>query len=135
MRTIKFRSKTLGDNNVWVFGDLHIRSAFAHIHTDLGTKSNIDTDTIGQFTGLYDKDGKEIYEGDLIEVNGRLFGIVEWHKDGYFFINDTIVGVRSDGGEYSPIGEMIRYFSNHGHDFSVIGNIHDNPELLKGGDQ
>ena len=131
MRTIKFRGKTLGDNNVWVFGDLHIRSAFAHIHTDLGTKSNIDTDTIDQFTGLYDKDGKEIYEGDLIEVNGRLFGIVEWHKDGYFFINDTIVGVRSDGGEYSPIGEMVRYFSNKGHDFSVIGNIHDNPELLK----
>lgn len=86
--------------------------------------------SLGQFTGLYDKDGKEIYEGDLIEVNGRLFGVVEWHKDGYFFINDTIVGVRSDGGEYSPIGEMVRYFSNQGYDFSVIGNIYDNPELL-----
>lgn len=114
----------------WVYGDLHLQSMIPHIHS-LGKKYPINPGTVGQFTGLYDKDGKEIYEGDLIEVNGRLFGVVEWHKDGYFFINDTIVGVRSDGGEYSPIGEMVRYFSNQGLDFSVIGNIYDNPELIK----
>ena len=109
-----------------------IKRKFSNLYMEIAENQwkGIQPETLGQFTGLYDKDGKEIYEGDLIEVNGRLFGVVEWHKDGYFFINDTIVGVRSDGGEYSPIGEMVRYFSNHGHDFSIIGNIHDNPELL-----
>ncbi len=143
MRTIKFRGKRV-DKDELVFGDLltgmgykkgkfYILPHLTYYPSDCNSLDGyeVETETVGQFTGLYDKDGKEIYEGDLIEVNGRLFGVVEWHKDGYFFINDTIVGIRSDGGSYSPIGEMVRYFSNHGHDFSVIGNIHDNPELLK----
>lgn len=130
MRTIKFRGKTTKGNWACGFLSRHVGGNIYFITTDEKRNLIVNLDTVGQFTGLYDKDGKEIYEGDLIEVNGRLFGVVEWHKDGYFFINDTIVGVRSDGGEYSPIGEMVRYFSNQGHDFSVIGNIHDNPELL-----
>ena len=138
MRTIKFRGKR-NHSEEWHYGH-YTQGAFFHPASEEGTVRHlihadmlydVNPATVGQFTGLYDNDGKEIYEGDLIEVNGRLFGVVEWHKDGYFFINDTIVGVRNDGGEYSPIGEMVRYFSNHGHDFSVIGNIHDNPELLK----
>lgn len=135
MRTIKFRGKTKNGDE-WIYGMTishgTIKRKFSNLYMEIAENQwkGIQPETLGQFTGLYDKDGKEIYEGDLIEVNGRLFGVVEWHKDGYFFINDTIVGVRSDGGEYSPIGEMVRYFSNHGHDFSIIGNIHDNPELL-----
>lgn len=126
MRTIKFRSKTLGDNNVWVFGDLHIRSAFAHIHTGLGTKSNIDTDTIGQFTGLYDKDGKEIYEGDILS-----------RKDGGALLK---VEFRHGAFGYEYCGEFHSWAGNHNFtfnpfdtdvDFAIIGNIHDNPELLK----
>ena len=68
MRQIKFRAKSLLDNK-WVYGDLNIRSAFAHIHTDCGERINIDTETIGMFTGLFDSKGKEIYEGDIIESN------------------------------------------------------------------
>lgn len=126
MRTIKFRAKTLGDNNVWVFGDLHIRSAFAHIHTDLGTKSNIDTDTIGQFTGLYDKDGKEIYEGDIIleklkrsRKDGDLYEIV--FEDCQWF------GKNKDGAATSL--SLLNDF----HVIKIIGNIHDNPEILRRG--
>lgn len=130
MRAVLFRGKR--HDGIWMYGDLlhSCCNTYTIIQPEMIQRHIVLEETVGQFTGLYDKDGKRIYECDLIEVNGRLFGVVEWHKDGYFFINDTIVGVRSDGGEYSPIGEMVRYFSNHGHDFSVIGNIHDNPELL-----
>lgn len=135
MRAIKFRGKTIRSKE-WVYsstisqGTIKRKANKWFMEISENVWKGLQEGSLGQFTGLYDKDGKEIYEGDLIEVNGRLFGVVEWHKDGYFFINDTIVGVRIDGGEYSPIGKMVRYFSNHGHDFSVIGNIHDNPELL-----
>lgn len=134
MRTIKFRAKNL--DGEWVYGfyveeERQTFNGFEKKHFIVNDGYDyVRPETVGQFTGLHDNGGKEIYEGDLIEVDGRLFGVAEWHKDGYFFINDTIVGVRSDGGEYSPLGEMVRYFSNKGHDFSVIGNIHDNPELL-----
>lgn len=136
MRTIEFRGKTIRSKE-WVYsstisqGTIKRKANKWFMEISENVWRGLQEGSLGQFTGLYDKDGKEIYEGDLIEVNGRLFGVVEWHKDGYFFINDTIVGVRSDGGEYSPIGKMVRYFSNQGHDFSIIGNIHDNPELLK----
>ena len=62
MREIKFRAKRL-DNGEWICGDLHLHTPFPHIHSTRGDKAKIDTDTIGQFTGLRDKNGKEIYEG------------------------------------------------------------------------
>lgn len=60
MREIKFRGKSIENKNIgeWVVGDLHLRSPFAHIHTDTGTKCKINPDTVGRFTGLKDENGR-----------------------------------------------------------------------------
>lgn len=128
MRTIKFRAKSIEARRIgeWVFGDLHIRSVFAHIHTDVGTRCHIDTDTVGQFTGLYDKDGKEIYKGDIIQSSVEGYNskheIIYVSEEAAF--KARIIGSPID--EYCSLSkEWIEKFSK-----VVIGNIHDNPELL-----
>lgn len=131
MRTIKFRGKRV-NRREWVY------STESFVQTDEGIcmglyneEKDVIPDTVGQFVGLYDKDGKEIYEGDILTVKGIPFGVVRWHKDGYFFIDDSTGEVILDD-TYRSIGEMIRFFNRNETAYSVIGNIHDNPELLKG---
>lgn len=133
MRAIKFRGKDVKTGE-WVYGDLHTLCDKPHIHTEpttypfAGKRSFIDPDTIGQFTGLHDKNGKEVYEGDILKMSNCNFrGVVQWHNDGYFYINEYYPSVKVD--DFSPIGRMLRY------DMVVIDNIHDNPALIEKGGQ
>lgn len=131
MRKIKFRAKSLEGHNIgeWVFGDLHIRSAFPHIHTEVGTRCKIDTNTIGQFTVLLDGNGQEIFEGDIMripetEFNIEIIGVVEFYRGSYV--------VRSFfSGTHSCLAWAVRERQSGERRGVVIGNIHDNPELLK----
>lgn len=129
MREIKFRGKTL-DNGEWVYGDLHIRTPFPHIHSEIDYgKVDIDPHTVGQFTGLHDKRGKEICEGDIVKqtwgsphfVKGILYDC--FGRIGDIRYECDLIGVHTKNGLYRIVGSDI---SN-----TVIGNIHDNPELLK----
>ena len=82
-------------------------------------------ETVGQSTGLTDKNGKEIYEGDIIkEKNG--IGVIMWFQ--------TSWGVASYAHGYNGLKSYTAvdsFYSNETKEWSVIGSIHDNPELLQ----
>lgn len=122
-REIKFRAKAL--DGPWEYGELHIKNCrIPHIHTDARATIYIEPNTVGQFTGLHDKNGKEIYEGDIVRfrLRFRLIGEAEY-QDG------TII---YEGGRfYSKLTNSEIYLFGKPDDYEVIGNIYDNPELLK----
>lgn len=123
MRTTKFRGKRL-DNGEWAIGLLIKMWGAWHIldWDDENTAYPVDPNTIGQYTGLKDKNGQEIYEGDIFKAG--YFGgadVVTWDDE-----NARYIG-RSPKGCISYVGREPAV--------EIIGNIHDNPELLKGGEQ
>lgn len=129
MRTIKFRGKNL--DGEWVFGfyveeERQTINGFEKKHFIVNDGHDyVKPETVGQFTGLHDKDGKDIYEGDIL---GR--------KDGGTLLK---VEFRHGAFGYEYCGEFHSWAGNHNFtfnpldtdvDFRIVGNIHDNPELL-----
>lgn len=132
MRIIKFRAQDIASNK-WLFGDIRHHKNDVCIFEQGGNKGEqVKPETVGQFTGLVDKNGREIYEGDFINYDGSTWGgVVQWHPNGYFFINDSYGKKYPRCDSYRSLGDML-----DGRPLVVIGNIHDNPEMLeKGGEQ
>ena len=143
MREILFRGKRC-DNSEWVQGYYIRADHHWHnhgIHKDwitLGASANggwfalhnkyaVKAETIGQFTGLTDKNGKKIFEGDIIEWFAQ--GESERPDFGYIEYDEQSFAWRVCWQKYDPDfmeGMQQEYIS-------VIGNIHDNPDLLNGG--
>ena len=131
MRTIKFRGKGVLRGQ-WAYGLLAMLDETSwgllgkiYSHEDEEITTIIDGNTIGQFTGLFDINGKEIYEGDILALAG-----VETERLEVRFVRGVFAFLW--GGnleEEAPIDQPTHCC------VEVIGNIHDNPELLKGGDQ
>ena len=125
MREIKFRAKDLLTGEWHYSRDNWLEQLFSPKLYDCtgeypgSDKPSIDPSTVGQFTGMVDKNGREIYEGDVVAtvVNGcRYVQEVVWSDitNGFSF--------RSHG--CGPIFHKSSYME-------IIGNIHDNPELLE----
>lgn len=133
MRTIKFRAISEFRGDGWVYGDLRHYNRNEHtekwtIHvSETGLETDIDETTIGQFTGLFDKNGKEIYEGDIVKYltyeRGRkifVVGVVEFYKCCY--------ELRTDGRGVKHL--LSGFDDNRKQRFEVIGNVFDNLELI-----
>lgn len=110
----------------WAVGDLHVRAAIPHIH-NLWKRYPIDKDTVGQFIGLHDSKNKPIFKGDIIQSS--LEGYSAKHEIIYVNEEAAFKARMID----SPIDEYCSLSKGWIEKFSkvVIGNIHDNPELLK----
>lgn len=129
MRKIKFRGKTA--ENKWVYGFLcqydiipeetYRESCCGYLEEQRCYE--VIHDSIGQFTGLKDKNGKEIYEGDIIKAKTCYYG----KEREIVYKVDFNSNIENDSfGEPLTMGYCLQGFS-----YEVIGNIYDNPELLK----
>ena len=135
MREIKFRGKCV-HSDAWAYGSFvdYGEEELPEIHgfdpyregVDNWREITVERNTLGQFTGLTDKNGREIYEGDV-------FLDTEYYEPTYrkiVYRNGQWEAVASDGiwcpllKDQEPLSDELRHIE-------IIGNIHDNPELLK----
>ena len=125
MRQIKFRAKTL-TNSHWVYGNLVIRDKECVSIRNSKSEPWVDPETVGQFTGLTDCNGKEIYEGDIVRYGEFIYHVIEFKHGmfGYTLMDGWFVGY---GGNTNFTFNSLDKSKEH----EVIGNIHDNSELLK----
>lgn len=110
-RIIKFRGKRI-DNGQWVYGFLAEDYYINDVNSEDFPSIEIAPETVGQFTGLLDKNGREIYEADIVVSKYSNPGEVVF-SDGQFCVN------------YNGYCALIPSDA-----YETIGNIHDNPELL-----
>lgn len=150
MRTIKFRGKYVKTSH-WVYGAYHehIDITPSALYKDAESRENhikehthylimqdafsdycmprniqcfdVTPETVGQFTGLCDKNGKAIYEGDVLSVGCEYNVVCEFRHGAFGY---------SRFGRFNVFATSAKFLVKR--EFEVIGNIYDNPELLKG---
>lgn len=150
MREILFRGKRINDDE-WVYGSFCMDAieqikgpcgldGFIRLYDKAKGKMQmheVDRETVGQYTGLTDKNGKRIFEGDKIKPfdDGIDKMVVEFH-DGQFLL--CLYGERGymaeygweESGNYGCFEAEPLY--SYGDDIEVIGNVHDNPDVVSG---
>ena len=137
MREILFRGKSLRTED-WLEGSLFIDDKGEKREILVGYVNyriswEVDPKTVGQYTGLKDKNGKKIFEGDIVRHhNGSLYADSDNIELGKVYWDEKYCGWRrtSNGAFYH--GCVDNYRISPDCVYEVVGNIHDNPELLGG---
>lgn len=141
MRAILFRGKRK-DNGEWVYGGVLQTDKWTDIPIVKDYEGNINeppsyyvesheviAESVGQYTGLTDKNGKKIFEGDIVTAEGTAIGSPFFDDMvGKIVYEECAFFIEPKNPE-----ESIYLFTDECADIEVIGNIHDNPELLKEG--
>lgn len=117
-REILFKAK-MWISGEWLYGEVHLKCNNAHIHTNYRDSYKIDEDTVCQFTGMADKNGTKIFEGDVLETEEGLIWVVSWSEKGEWIACDVLY--EDTELLYDIVCDNIR----------VVGNRFDNKELLK----
>lgn len=140
MREILFRGKDLQEKNGWIYGHFY-KSDYNKRERESGKATliftpNCDTfiycpeyhnswmvkpETVGQYTGLRDKNGTRIFEGDIVEYNGTKHRVVLENRFGTAYFGIVMNAMETWGFSNSVPANMMK----------VIGNIYDNPELVE----
>ncbi|EAC2777458.1 YopX family protein [Listeria innocua] len=130
MREIEFRGKRI-DNGEWVYGNLMQfedsatfifaderkgASTLTYAHFIINNMHAIDEKTLGQYTGVKDKNGKKIFEGDICwEEHNECYGVVKFEEGKFLYVWENIAE------DLWEVADSIE----------IYGNIHENPELLE----
>lgn len=143
MREILFRGKQI-DNGEWVYGSFcmdaleqknglcGVDGFIRRYDADVGKMQmhEVDRETVGQFTGLTDKNGKKVFEDDVV--------VICYETDGEDFLETKRVHFNEQECCWYPMrwNECCEYCDHYTEvkSIEVIGNIHDKPDLLRGGD-
>ena len=130
MREIMFRGKRIRpDNNTgiieWVYGLYMTVYGTPNIELEDGRECDIDAETLGQYTGRCDKNCTKIFEGDIVtglfEHGIGINAVIEFHCGSF-----GLLSKQHNVEHFHPFTSLCNI------EYEVIGNIHDNPELLKG---